>query len=178
MRWCSACARVSAALRVAALRAPFISFHFISFHFISFHFISFHFISFHFISFHFISFHFISFHFISFHFISFHFISFSVTQHARHAHAQVTRETHHFRCTQATFSQVCETVFPCSSCARSSPFGAWGMSALVGGQPRELLDIARGGGECETPSFSGFSGTLVVMARGVVLYVREWRTSS
>ena len=100
----------------------FISFHFISFHFISFHFISFHFISFHFISFHFISFHFISFHFISFHFISFHFISFhcialhcialhfislsSFTQHARHGHAQVKRESHHTRCTQATFPQV------------------------------------------------------------------------
>ena len=30
----------------------------------------------------------------------------SVTQHARHAHAQVTRETHQTRCTSSRFSQV------------------------------------------------------------------------
>ena len=40
-------------------------------------------------------------------------------KHARHAHAQVTRETHHTRCTQAAFLK-CGDGFPCSSSARSS----------------------------------------------------------
>ena len=44
-------------------------------------------------------------------------------KHARHAHAQVTRETHHTRCTQAAFLKWCEAHVPLSSsaCCSVSP---------------------------------------------------------
>ena len=43
----------------------------------------------------------------------------SVTQPARHAHAQVTRETHHKRCTTShLFSNVVKHVFPLLACLR------------------------------------------------------------
>ena len=39
----------------------------------------------------------------------------SVTQHARHAHAQLTRETHHTWCTTSRFSKVRSVRFACAS---------------------------------------------------------------